>query len=127
MTQQEIENELKSLRELEEARKKNFRSIRKAALIVAVQYLLLGGGLLVFSVFYTGSRPETLQTGIMFFGWSVLFLSFPLSLLAGALRRKSPFDLADGKPATRIRIEPPSKALHPSLPLAIRVSQRNIW
>ena len=41
MTQQEIENELKSLRELEEARKKNFRSIRKAALIVAVLFVFL--------------------------------------------------------------------------------------
>jgi hypothetical protein len=87
MTQQEIENELKSLRELEEARKKNWRSIRKAALFVAVLFVLLGGGLLVFSIAYTDSRPEALQTGIMFFGWSVLLSSFPLSLLAGALRR----------------------------------------
>jgi len=45
MTQQEIENELKSLRELGEARKKNFRSIRKAALFAAVLYGLLREGL----------------------------------------------------------------------------------
>jgi hypothetical protein len=61
MTQQEIENELKSL--------------RAAVLLDSSEE----GS--------SGNRPETLKTGIMFFGWSVLFLSFPLSLLAGALRR----------------------------------------
>lgn len=81
MTQQEIENELKSLRELEEARKKNWRSIRNAALINAIAFALTGVGFVVFSVAYPKGGHETIQTAMIF-----IMLSLPMSLLAGALR-----------------------------------------
>jgi len=88
MTQQEIENELKSLREqvsrcqqLEEARRRNWRPIRKGAAICGVVFVLGGIGLLVFSAIYPDVRHETLQSAIMF-----VLLSIPMSLLGAALR-----------------------------------------
>jgi hypothetical protein len=81
MTLQEIENELKSLREQEEARKKNWGAIRKAAAFCGILFILGGTGLLVFSLAYPNSRHETSQTAIMF-----IMLTLPMSLLAAALR-----------------------------------------
>jgi cytochrome c biogenesis protein CcdA len=81
MTQQEIENELLSLRGQEEARKKNWRSIRTSAAFGAAVFLLGGMGFLIFSAVYPDSRHEMLQTAIMF-----IMLSLPMSLLGAALR-----------------------------------------
>jgi hypothetical protein len=60
MTQQEIENELKSLRESEEARKKNFRSIRNAALVSSITFVLCGLGLVVYSAAYPKGWQEAM-------------------------------------------------------------------
>lgn len=61
MTLPEIENELKSLRMQEEARKKNWSTIRKGAAISGVLLLLAGIGLLGFSVAYSNTRVEPFQ------------------------------------------------------------------
>jgi hypothetical protein len=80
MTQQEIENELKSLRAQEEARQRNWRSIRKTAAFSALAFILGGVGCLIFSVAY-GGQHQTLQTAVMF-----ILLSLPMSLIGAALR-----------------------------------------
>jgi hypothetical protein len=81
MTQQEIEDELKSLREQEQARRKNWRPIRRSAAIGAAVFLLAGIGLFVFSFAYQNLRHETFPGAMMF-----LILSLNMSLLSQALR-----------------------------------------
>ena len=81
MTQQEIENELRSLRALEEARKNNWRWIRKAAAFSALLFVLAGIGCVVFSIIHTSSEHAMAQTAAMF-----ILLSAPMSLLGAALR-----------------------------------------
>ncbi len=81
MTQQEIEDELKGLREREQARRKNWRSIRRSAAFCAIVFVMGGVGFLAFSIAYPGTRHETLPAAVMF-----LMLSLPMSLLGSALR-----------------------------------------
>jgi len=81
MTLQEIENELKSLREQEQARRKNWRLIRRSAAICAIVFLLGGVGFLAFSIAYSNIRVEPFQTAMMF-----IMLSLNMSLLGAALR-----------------------------------------
>ena len=81
MTQQEIEDELKSLREREQARRKNWRSIRRSAVFCGIVSVIGGLGILAFSIAYPGTRHETLLAAMMF-----LMLSAPMSLLSSALR-----------------------------------------
>ena len=78
MTQQEIEDELKSLREQEQVRRKNWESVRKSAMFGSIVYLIGGIGLLAFSIVYPGH--ETFQIAIM-----LAMLSLPFSLLRRAL------------------------------------------
>ena len=81
MTLQEIGDELKSLRDQEQARMKNWRPIRIAAAFCGIVCVLAGIGLLVFSVVYAGRPSEALQTAVMF-----IMLSLSMSLLGAALR-----------------------------------------
>ncbi len=85
MTQQEIEDELKCLREQEQARRKNWRSIRRSAAFCAIVFVICGIGFLAFSIAYPGTRHETFSGAIMF-----IMLSLPLSLLSSALRDPTP-------------------------------------
>jgi hypothetical protein len=86
MTQQEIEDELKSLREQEQARRKNWRSIRRSAALISAVFLIAGIGFFAFSIAY----PNTgmLQTAMMF-----IMLSLPTTLLSSALRDPIPAQL----------------------------------
>ena len=77
MTQQEIEDEIKSLREL----RKKWNYISKAAAFIAIVFGLVGIGLFVFSITYPGTRHETFQGAMMF-----ILLSLPFTLLSSALR-----------------------------------------
>jgi asparagine N-glycosylation enzyme membrane subunit Stt3 len=81
MTQQEIEDELKSLREREQARQKNWRSIRRSAVFCATVFLMGGFGFLAFSIAYPGARHEAVLLALIF-----IVLSLPMSLLRSALR-----------------------------------------
>jgi hypothetical protein len=81
MTLQEIENELTRLREQEQARQKNWRSLRRGAAVCAIVFLLGGIGFLAFSMAYSDTRVEPFQTAIMF-----IMLSLTMSLLGAALR-----------------------------------------
>jgi hypothetical protein len=85
MTQQEIEDELKSFREQEQARRKNWRSIRRSAAFGAIVFVAGGIGLLAFSVAFPGTRHETFSAAMMF-----IMLSLPMSLLSQALRDPIP-------------------------------------
>lgn len=85
MTQEEIENELKSFREQEQARRKNWRPIRISASICALVFLMGAAGLLAFSLAYPGARQEMVTAAIM-----LVMLSLPMSLLAAALRDPDP-------------------------------------
>jgi hypothetical protein len=81
MTQQEIENELKSLRQQEQERRKRWHSISRAAGLCAVVFILGGIVFLGLSIAYPGNRHDTMPAAIMF-----LMLSLPMSLLGSALR-----------------------------------------
>ena len=81
VTQQEIEAELKSLREQEQARRKRWRGISRTAAFCAIVFVLGGTGFLVFSVAYPGTRHDTLSAAVTF-----LMLSMPMTLLSSALR-----------------------------------------
>ncbi len=88
MTPQEIEKELKSLREQvlkqqqqEEARRRNWRSIAKGAGICGLVFILGGIGFLAYSIVHSDTRVEPLQTALMF-----IMLSLPMSFLGTALR-----------------------------------------
>jgi hypothetical protein len=81
MTQQEIEDELKSLREQEQARRNNWRSIRKSAAFGAIVFVLGGIGLLGLSIAFPSIRHETFSAAMTF-----IMLSLPMSLLSQALR-----------------------------------------
>lgn len=83
MTQQEIEDELKSLREQEQARRKNWRSIRRSAALISAVFLIAGIGFFAFSIAYPNAGM--LQTAMMF-----LMLSLPTTLLSSALRDPIP-------------------------------------
>jgi uncharacterized membrane protein len=85
MTQQEIEEELRSLLEQEQARRKNWRSIRRSATICAIVFVIGGIGLLAFSIAYPSTRHETFAGAMMF-----VMLSLPMSLLSQALRDTIP-------------------------------------
>ncbi len=92
MTQQEIETELNTLRELvlrqqqqEEARRKNWRSISKSATILAVILCVGALGLLVLGFVLDSGSPSA---NSRFFGSLaplLVFVSLPLSLLSAAL------------------------------------------
>jgi hypothetical protein len=88
MTLQEIENELKSLREQvlqqqrqEEARRSNWRGVRKGVAICGLLFICGGIGLLAFSIAHSDTRIEPFQAAITF-----IMLSLPMSLLGAALR-----------------------------------------
>jgi fatty acid desaturase len=81
MTQQEIEDELKSLREREQARQKNWRSIRRSAVFCAIAFLMGGWGFLAFSIAYPGIQHEAVLLALIF-----MMLSVPMILLRSALR-----------------------------------------
>ena len=81
MTQQEIEDELKGLREREQARRKNWRSIRRSAVFCGIASLMGGCGFLAFSIAYPGIRHEGVLLALIF-----IMLSVPMSLLRSALR-----------------------------------------
>lgn len=81
MTLQEIEDELKSLREQEQGRRKNWHSLRRGATFCAIVFLLTGGGFLAFSIAVSNTRVEPFQTAMMF-----MMLSLTMSILAQALR-----------------------------------------
>jgi polyferredoxin len=81
MTQQEIENELKSLRAQEQARRDNWRSIRRGVAVCAIVFLLGGVAFLAFAITSSNTRIEPFQTAIMF-----IMLSLNMSLLGAALR-----------------------------------------
>ena len=85
MTQQEIEDELKSFREQEQARRKNWHSIRRSAAFGVIVFVTGGIGLLAFSVASPGARHETFSAAMMF-----IMLSLPMSLLSQALRDPIP-------------------------------------
>jgi Flp pilus assembly protein TadB len=77
MTQQEIEDELKSLREL----RKKWHSLGKAAAVLAIVFVLCAIGLLVFSIAYPGTRYEMHQAAVLF-----VLLGLPYAFLGSALR-----------------------------------------
>jgi|HubBroStandDraft_1064217.scaffolds.fasta_scaffold128376_2 hypothetical protein len=81
MTQQEIEDELKSLRELEQERRKRWRSLSRTAALCAIVFVLAGAGFFAFSVAYPGTRHDTFSAAMIF-----LMLSLPMTLLSSALR-----------------------------------------
>lgn len=88
MTQQEIETELRSLREqllqqqrLEETRGKNWRSIRSAAAICGLVFLSGAIGFFVYSLTNPRDHHEMFLIALMF-----VMLSLPVSLLGAALR-----------------------------------------
>jgi hypothetical protein len=85
MTLQEIESELLTLRALEEARRKNWRSVRRSAAFLGVFFALGGGGIevagLIIDLTSSSSQSHVLQqTGLMF----ILF-ALPMILLRTAL------------------------------------------
>jgi len=77
MTQQEIEDELKSLREL----RKKWRSISKTAGLIAIVFWIGGAGFFAFSIAYPSTRHDTFSAAMIF-----LMLSLPMTLLSTALR-----------------------------------------
>jgi hypothetical protein len=81
MTQQEMESELIRLRELETARRANWRPIRIAATFCALMFAVAGVGLSLASLALSHAQHEALQMGLMF-----IFSSFPMILLSTALR-----------------------------------------
>lgn len=91
MTQQEIETELNSLRELvsqqqqqDEARRKNWRSISKSATILAVILCVGALGLLVVGFVLDSGSPSA---NSRFFGSlapRLILVSLPLSVLRAA-------------------------------------------
>ncbi len=92
MTQQEIETELNTLRELvlrqqqqEEARRKNWRSISKSATILAVTMCVGALGLLVFGFVLDSGSPSSNTRFLGALAPLLVFVSLPLSLLRAAL------------------------------------------
>jgi hypothetical protein len=85
MTQQEIESELHSLRALEEARRKNWRSVGRSAAFCGVFFALTGMGCEVAGliIYLTSSSSEShvlQQAGGMF-----VLLALPMIFLRNAL------------------------------------------
>jgi hypothetical protein len=85
MTQQEIESELHNLRALEEARRKNWRSVRRSAPFCGVFFALTGMGCEVAGliIYLTSSSSESYvlqQAGVTF-----ILLALPMIFLRNAL------------------------------------------
>jgi membrane protein CcdC involved in cytochrome C biogenesis len=83
MTQQEIESELRNLRALEEARRKNWRSVRRSAAFCGVLFALVGIGFEVVGLILTSSSSQShvvQQAGGMF-----ILLALPMIFLRNAL------------------------------------------
>lgn len=92
MTQQEIENELASLRaqvlqqqQAEEARRKNWRSISRSATILAVMLCAGALGLIVVGFALDSGSPSANSRFFGSFAPMLVFASLPLSLLKAAL------------------------------------------
>jgi hypothetical protein len=88
VTQAEIEDELKRLRDLHEARRRNWRSIGTAARILGG---LLGGAGLIFAAIGFTISPSLVsgpaqKFAFLQFGLMFVLASLPLGLLAAALR-----------------------------------------
>jgi O-antigen/teichoic acid export membrane protein len=81
MTQQEIEDKLKSLLEREQARQKNWRSIRISAVFCGIALLMGGLGFLAFSIAYPAIQHDAHLLALIF-----IMLSVPIILLRSALR-----------------------------------------
>jgi hypothetical protein len=85
MTQQEIESELRSLRALEDARQKNWRSVRSSAAFCGVFFALTGTGVEVagLTIYLSSSSSQShvlQQAGAIF-----ILLALPMILLRSAL------------------------------------------
>jgi hypothetical protein len=85
MTQQEIETELHNLRVLEDARRKNWRSVRRSAAFCGVLFALAGFGFEVSGliIYLTSSSSEShvlQQAGVTF-----ILLALPMIFLRNAL------------------------------------------
>jgi hypothetical protein len=85
MTQQEIESELRSLRALEEARRKNWRSVRRSAAFCGCLFALAGLGFEVVGliIYLTSSVNQShvfQQAGVTF-----VLLALPMIFLRNAL------------------------------------------
>ena len=85
MTQEEIESELRSLRALEDARRKNWRSIRRSAAVCGVLFAFAGIGFevagLIIYVTSSSSQSHVLQQA----GAIFILLALPMILLRSAL------------------------------------------
>ena len=85
MTQQEIESELHNLRALEEARRKNWRSVRRSAPFCGVFFALTGmgcevAGLIIYLTSSSNQSHVLQQAGVTF-----ILLALPMIFLRNAL------------------------------------------
>jgi len=85
MTQQEIESELRSLRALEEARRKSWRSIRRSAAFCGFLFALVGfgckvAGLIIYLTSSSSQSHVLQQAGVTF-----ILLALPMIFLRNAL------------------------------------------
>jgi hypothetical protein len=103
MTLEQMETEIASLQETvstmqkkDEARQKNWRSLRFAATFVGVLYICVSMGCLIAGLFL--SRPIPLLSALQY---SLLFTAIPTILLANVLLEPKPNARADMEAALR--------------------------